>query len=85
MLLLDSGASKATQDKYRGVCDNAGVQMALLPRGLLQDATGRSGVAMAVAPGGLAEQIRQNLPGEGKEEHGQQMKSENHGGGARVE
>ena len=37
-----SGASKATQDKYRGVCDNAGVQMALLPRGLLQDATGRS-------------------------------------------
>ena len=37
VLLLDSGASKATQDKYRGVCDNAGVQMALLPRGLLQD------------------------------------------------
>lgn len=33
VLLLDSGASKATQDKYRGVCDNAGVQMALLPRG----------------------------------------------------
>ena len=85
MLLLDSGASKATQDKYRGVCDKAGVQMALLPRGLLQDATGRSGVAMAVAPGGLAEQIRQNLPVEGKEEHGQQMKSENHGGGASVE
>ena len=85
MLLLDSGASKATQDKYRGVCDTAGVQMALLPRGLLQDATGRSGVAMAVAPGGLAEQIRQNLPVEGKEEHGQQMKSENHGGGASVE
>lgn len=27
VLLLDSGASKATQDKYRGVCDNAGVQM----------------------------------------------------------
>ena len=77
VLLLDSGASKATQDKYRGVCDNAGVQMALLPRGLLQDATGR--------PGGLAEQIRQNLPVEGKEEHGQQMKSENHGGGASVE
>ena len=66
-------------------CDDAGVQMALLPRGLLQDATGRSGVAMAVAPGGLAEQIRQNLPVEGKEEHGQQMKSENHGGGASVE
>ena len=62
VLLLDSGASKATQD-----------------------ATGRSGVAMAVAPGGLAEQIRQNLPVEGKEEHGQQMKSENHGGGASVE
>ena len=79
MLLLDSGASKATLDKYRGVCDNAGVQMALLPRGLLQDATGRSGVAMAVAPGGLAEQIRQNLPVEGKEEHEKKKKSENNG------
>ena len=33
VLLLDSGASKATQDKYRGVCDNAGVQMALQPDG----------------------------------------------------
>ena len=85
VLLLDSGASKATQDKYRGACENAGVQLALLPRGLLQDATGRPGVAMAVTPGGLAEQIRQNLPGEGQTEHGQQMKSENHGGGASVE
>lgn len=62
VLLLDSGASKATQDKYRGVCDNAGVQMALLPRGLLQDATGRSGVAMAVAPAGWQSRSGRTFP-----------------------
>ena len=37
VLLLDSGASKATQDKYRGVRDNAGVQMARRSRPCLGD------------------------------------------------
>lgn len=62
VLLLDSGASKATQDKYRGVCDNAGVQMALLPRGLLQDATGRSGVAMASRRAGWQSRSGRTFP-----------------------
>lgn len=85
ILLLDSGASKATQDKYRGACQHAGVQLALLPQGLLQDATGRPGVAMAVQKGGLAEQIRRVIAEDGHDGHVQQMKSENHGGGASVE
>ncbi len=85
LLLLDSGASKATQDKYCGACQHAGVLLALLPQGLLQEATGRPGMAMAVAKGGLASQIRQVISSEGLDEHVQQMRSENHGGGASVE
>lgn len=85
LLLLDSGASKATQDKYCGACQHAGVLLVLLPQGLLQEATGRPGMAMAVAKGGLASQIRQVISSEGLDEHVQQMRSENHGGGASVE
>ena len=33
-LLLDSGASKATRDKYRGVCDNANTLLVELPEDL---------------------------------------------------
>ncbi len=73
VLLLDSGASKATQDKYKGVCDNAKTPLELLPEGLLHFATGKPGVAMAVLKGGLANQIQQ------------QLKTANHSGGASVE
>ncbi len=73
VLLLDSGASKATQDKYRGVCMNADTPLELLPDGLLHDATGKPGVAMAVLKGGLANQILK------------QVRSQDHSGGASVE
>ncbi len=85
ILLLDSGASQATQDKYRSACEHNHVLLAMLPQGLLHEATGRPGVAMAVAQGGLAEQIRQNLHEDAHENLGQSIKSENHGGGASVE
>ena len=73
VLLLCSGASKATQEKYRGVCANANTPIAELPEGLLHEATGKPGVAMAVLKGGLANQIQQ------------QLKTANHSGGASVE
>ncbi len=85
ILLLDSGASQATQDKYRGACEHNHVLLAMLPQGLLHEATGRPGVAMAVTQGGLAEQIRQNLHEDAHGKLGQSIKSENHGGGASVE
>ncbi len=56
-LLVDSGASKATRDKYAGVCERTGTPMMMLPPGLLGEATGRPGMAMAVQKGGLAQQI----------------------------
>ena len=59
VLLLDSGASTATQDKYRGVCENASTPLELLPEGLLHEATGKPGVAMAILQGGFARQVQQ--------------------------
>ncbi|MBQ8556415.1 MAG: hypothetical protein IJ438_11170 [Clostridia bacterium] len=83
LLLLDSGASKATQEKYHGACQNANVTVGLLPEGMLHEATGKPGVAMAVLSGGLAQQMKQQLPVMSGEM--QPMKSANHSGGASVE
>lgn len=77
-LLLDEGASAATKEKYRGVCERAGVPVIRLPEGMLREATGRPGVAMAVRSGGLAQQLiglNDTITNE----------SANHGGGASVE
>lgn len=83
LLLVDGGASAATMQKYDAACAHHGVPMVRMRPGLLGEATGRAGVAMAVAPGGLAEQIR-SLPGVSAPGE-QQIKSENHCGGASVE
>lgn len=83
VLLLDSGASAATQDKYRGACEHAGVRLIRLPEGLLHEATGKPGVAMAVARGGLANQITNLLTAQ--QPGVQPMKSVNNCGGASVE
>ena len=76
VLLLDSGASTATQDKYRGVCANANTPMVELPQGLLHEATGKPGVAMAILQGGFAKQVIQTM---------NSTDTVNHSGGASVE
>lgn len=77
-LLLDGGASAATKEKYRGACERATVTLIELPEGLLLEATGRPGVAMAVKKGGLSDQLIGLNPIETNE-------YANHGGGASVE
>lgn len=57
VLLVDGGASERTREKYESACRHASVRMLLLPEGLLETATGRPGMAMTIAPGGLAEQL----------------------------
>lgn len=57
VLLVASEASEATREKYRSACGRAGVPLLPLPEGLLQLATGRPGVAMAVQKGGLADRL----------------------------
>ena len=76
VLLLDSGASQATQNKYRGVCQNADTPLVELPEGLLHEATGKPGVAMAILKGGFASQVIQMM---------KPTNTVNHSGGASVE
>ena len=61
LLLLDSGASAATREKYAGACARGKVPLVLLPRDLMGEATGRSGVAMALLPGSLCDRLRSLL------------------------
>ena len=76
VLLLDSGASQATRDKYRGVCQHANTPMVELPEGLLHEATGKPGMAMAILKGGFANQVQQMM---------KPTDTVNHSGGASVE
>ena len=88
VLLMDEGASAATQDKYDGACQHAAVTLVRLPQGLLHEATGKPGVAMAVLKGGLANQIRQQLSGPADTTGVRKMKHNElpiHSGGASVE
>lgn len=66
-LLVDGGASAATQKKYRDACAHSGAAMRIIPEGMLLEATGRSGVAMAIIKGGLAAQVLTIIPVETRE------------------
>ena len=81
--LLDAGASAATKDKFLSACEHHGIPVHVVPQGLLQEATGRPGVTMTVAQGGLANELRSLLEHQSLRE--QQIKPENHCGGASVE
>ena len=57
ILLADGDMSRNTRERYERVCEVTGTEMAVLPVGLLEEATGRPGAAMAVKAGSFAEQI----------------------------
>ena len=57
ILLLDGGISANSRKRYEDLCRFTGTRMAVLPAGLLADATGRPGAAMAVKQGSFAEQM----------------------------
>ena len=82
-LLLDGGASAGTADKYAQACATHQVLLVSLPEGLLGAATGKPGVAMAIAQGGLAKQLLLILEPTGQEEC--HTNTENQCGGASVE
>ncbi len=56
-LLVDSGASAHTRERYERLCGAAGIPLLSLPEGWLQEATGKPGMAMAVRPGPFSEQV----------------------------
>ncbi len=57
ILLADADMSGNTRKRYEAVCQREEVPMKELPAGLLEEATGRPGAAMAVKAGSFAEQI----------------------------
>ena len=57
-LLLDGGASEGTRKRYTDWCRSAGVPLILLREGLLEEATGKPGKAMAIRKGGFAVAIK---------------------------
>ena len=61
ILLTDGDMSENTRKRYESACERNEVRMEVLPAGLLEEATGRPGMAMAVKPGSFAEQMRQCL------------------------
>ena len=58
VLMMDGGISPAQAEKYARLCEREGVLLVKLPEGLLEQATGRPGKAMAVRPGGFAEKFK---------------------------
>ena len=58
ILLADSGISVNSRKRYEELCGRTGTRMELLPPGLLEEATGKPGAAMAVKQGSFSEQIR---------------------------
>ena len=57
VLLLDDGISENSRKRYEDLCEYTGTRMAILPAGLLEEATGKPGAAMAVKQGSFSEQM----------------------------
>ncbi len=57
LLLADGEISDQSRRRYEELCARTGTRMALLPPGLLAEATGKPGAAMAVKEGSFSEQM----------------------------
>ena len=57
VLLMDGGISENSRKRYEDLCRHTGTRTAVLPAGLLEEATGRPGAAMAVKQGSFSEQM----------------------------
>ena len=57
LLILDGEISEAAAEKYGRLCGKAGVREVRLRAGLLWEATGKPGMAMAVRKGGFAQKM----------------------------
>ena len=58
LLLADGGISDNSRKRYEELCQRTGIRMEVLPPGLLAEATGKPGVAMAVRSGHFSEQMQ---------------------------
>ncbi len=64
ILLADGGISENSRKRYEDLCKKTGTVMQILPEGLLEEATGKPGAAMAVRQGTFSEQIKSVISGQ---------------------
>ena len=57
LLILDDGISEKSAEKLERVCEREKIPRVRLAKGLLEQATGRPGMAMSVRSGSFAEQM----------------------------
>ena len=58
MILLDEEAGANTRKKYQELCARTGTPLAILPQGLMEEATGRDNRVAALRKGAFAEQMK---------------------------
>ena len=58
ILLLDGAAGPNTRKKAEALCRQAGVPLAVLPEGMIGEATGRSSMMIGLHQGSFADQIK---------------------------
>ena len=57
ILLVDGGISPGSRKRYEELCRKNGTPTAFLPEGMLEEATGKPGVAMCIRRGSFSDQI----------------------------
>ncbi|MER1993609.1 MAG: hypothetical protein ABS897_06235 [Eubacteriales bacterium] len=57
IILLDEETGPNTRKKYEELCGRTGITLAILPQGLMEEATGRSNRVAALRKGAFAEQM----------------------------
>ena len=57
MILLDGDTGPNTRKKYQNLCERTGVLLAVLPRGLMEGATGRTNMVAALRKGAFTQQM----------------------------
>ena len=67
LLLIDNSISENARSKYESLGKRMNVPVIILRTGMLEESTGRPGRAMAVRPGGLAEQMSHCLEASGQQ------------------
>lgn len=57
MILLDGGIGPNTKQRYQELSERTGIPLAVLPQGLIEEATGRDNMVAALRKGAFSEQM----------------------------
>ena len=57
IILLDGDTGTNTRKKYQNLCERTGTLLAVLPKGLMEEATGKANMVAALRKGAFTEQM----------------------------